>query len=147
LNDFGSNCLGDRSDLADEVGLAMAVLEAEDKTGSARAQNARPAIVIPFRVKGPLRKGLVGTPAGPQTIEPHARDALLQAIARSRRWIEAILKGEAATFEATGANVANREDDRQARFQWQRAFAGYDEAFGVGFYANPATTRRWDPRR
>jgi hypothetical protein len=100
LNDFGSNCLGDRSGLADEVGLAMAVLEAEDKTGSARAQNARPAIVIPFRVKGPLRKGLAGTPAGPQTIEPHARDALLQAIARSRRWIEAILKGEAATFEA-----------------------------------------------
>jgi hypothetical protein len=44
LNNFGSNCLGDRSDLADEVGLAMAVLEAEDKTGSARAQNARPAI-------------------------------------------------------------------------------------------------------
>ncbi len=35
----------------------------------------------------------------------------------------------------SGANIANREDARQGRLQWQRAFAGYDKALGVGFCA------------
>ena len=57
-------------------------------------------LTIPFAPNGPARKGVVHAPAEGGTIDPKARDSLLQAIARSRAWMDAILAGRIASFDA-----------------------------------------------
>ena len=56
-----------------------------------------------FTPKGPIRKGIEWAPLAAGRIDPMS-DALLQAIVRARRWIEAILTGAACSFETIAAS-------------------------------------------
>ena len=60
-------------------------------------------LTIPFAPNGTARKGVVHAPEERGAIDPKTRDALLQAIARSRRWMDAILAGKIASFDAIAA--------------------------------------------
>ena len=53
-------------------------------------------LAIPFAPSGPVRKGVIHAPAERGPTDPKTRDALLQAIARSRGWMDAMLSGAAA---------------------------------------------------
>jgi hypothetical protein len=77
-------------------------------------------LVIPFVPNGPARKGVVHAPEECGAIDPKTRDALLQAIARSRRWMEAILAGKIASFDAIAA--AEGLAERHVRFLMPLAF-------------------------
>ncbi len=74
--------------------------------------DAAPAkrLTIPFTPNGPRRKGVTHRPASRSTIDPETREALLQAIARARRWMASLLAGECASFEdiAASENLAER---------------------------------------
>jgi site-specific DNA recombinase len=62
-------------------------------------------IEIPFRSNAPFRKGVAHEPSSKNLIDEHERDALLRAIAKAHRWVEAIISGQAPSFEA----IASRE--------------------------------------
>jgi site-specific DNA recombinase len=64
-----------------------------------------PAIIIPFRPTPRLRKGVAHAPPDGATLDEAARGALLTAIARSKSWIETILKDPSLDFAA----IAERE--------------------------------------
>jgi site-specific DNA recombinase len=77
-------------------------------------------LTIPFRSKTSPRKGVAREATADQTIDTHAREALLRAIARSRRWIDDLVSGSASTF----ADIAAREGmvERHVRFLAPLAF-------------------------
>jgi site-specific DNA recombinase len=58
---------------------------------------------IPFAPRLSPRKGMVHAPSGQQRIDVATRDKLLQAIARSRGWIDAMLAGKFASFDEIAA--------------------------------------------
>jgi hypothetical protein len=86
----------------------------EPKTGS--GTNPPTQLRIPFTPTMPAKKGILHAPSGHQTIDAKSRDALLQAIARSRRWMDAILAGKAASLDdiATPEGLAERHVRRLA---------------------------------
>jgi site-specific DNA recombinase len=77
-------------------------LRDEQPTGS--GPNGSQAIEIPFTPNGSIRKGIERTPHAAGRIDPEERDALLQAVVRARRWIEAILTDAASSFETIAAS-------------------------------------------
>ena len=84
----------------DHIAVALRSQEAGSDQSEGEADEMIPTLVtIPFAPNGPARKGIVHAPAESGTIDPKARDALLQAIARSRAWMDAILAGRIASFE------------------------------------------------
>jgi site-specific DNA recombinase len=62
-------------------------------------------IEIPFRSNASFRKGVAHEPSSKGRFDEHERDALLRAIAKAHRWVEAIVSGQAPSFEA----IASRE--------------------------------------
>ena len=77
-------------------------------------QNDGPTISIPFTPTLPLRKGISHTPSGGQAIDEATRSALLTAIARSRAWVDTIVKDPAMDI----GTIAKRENlaERHVRF-------------------------------
>lgn len=70
------------------------VLKAEDTDGPITATTC-----IPFTPRSLPRKGVVHTPAH-QSLDPQKRDALIDAIARSRRWVKRLTDEPALTTRA-----------------------------------------------
>ena len=77
-------------------------------------------LTIPFAPNGPVRKGIAFAPGERGTIDPRTQNALLQAIARSGAWLDAILLGKIASF----GDIASAEGlaERHVRFLMPLAF-------------------------
>lgn len=61
-------------------------------------------LTIPFSPRLALRKGLAHAPANREPVlDPQSREALLRAIARARRWHDAMLEGEKSLDEIASA--------------------------------------------
>jgi site-specific DNA recombinase len=56
-------------------------------------------LTIPFAPRLLPRKGIAHAPAEHGIIDPRTQDILLQAIARSRSWMDAVLAGKTASFD------------------------------------------------
>jgi site-specific DNA recombinase len=67
-------------------------------------------LTIPFAPRLLPRKGIAHAPAEHGTIDPKTQDILLQAIARSRSWMDAVLAGKTASFDeiASAEGLAER---------------------------------------
>jgi site-specific DNA recombinase len=80
----------------------------------ANDQSNGPTISVPFTATLPLRRGISHSPLGRQAIDEATRSALLTAIARSRAWVDTILKDPAADI----GTIAKRENlaERHVRF-------------------------------
>ena len=81
---------------------------------AANNQNDGPTISVPFTPTLPLRKGISRTPSGGQVIDEATRSALLTAIARSRAWVDTLVKDPAMNI----GTIAKRENlaERHVRF-------------------------------
>src|ERR1700677_1610286 len=73
-----------------------------------------PTISVPFTATLPLRKGISHTPLGSEAIDEATRSAMLASIARSRAWVDTIVKDPAADI----GTIAKRENlaERHVRF-------------------------------
>ncbi len=89
-------------------------LRSGDVLDAANNQNDGPTISLPFAATLPLRKGISHTPSGGQAIEEATRSALLIAIARSKAWVDTIVKDPATDI----GTIAKRENlaERHVRF-------------------------------
>ena len=89
-------------------------LRSGDLAEAASNPNDGLTISIPFTATLPLRKGISHTPSGGQAIDEATRSALLMAIARSRAWVDTIVKDPAADI----GTIAKRENlaERHVRF-------------------------------
>ncbi len=54
---------------------------------------------LPFAPTVPLRKGVAYASGEPPKLDARDRDALLQAIARARKWMDDLICGKVASFE------------------------------------------------
>lgn len=81
---------------------------------AANNQNDGPTISVPFTPNLPLRKGISHMPSGGQVIDEATRSAILTAIARSRAWIDMLVKDPAMKI----GTIAKRENlaERHVRF-------------------------------
>jgi site-specific DNA recombinase len=88
-------------------------LQQDDDTDSDAASSPS-TISIPLAATRPLRKGVTHSPTRQDAIDDAQRISLLTAIARSRNWIEAIVKDPQIDFAA----LAKREKlaERHLRF-------------------------------
>ena len=75
---------------------------------------------IPFIPNLPCKKGITHAPADQETMDSQTRDALMQAIGRSRGWLDSILSREAASFDELATAEALAE--RHVRFLMPLAF-------------------------
>ena len=58
------------------------------------SENKQPITFLPWTTSNPkATKGIVHTPAGPSTMHPETREALLAAIAKARAWIDNLVSG------------------------------------------------------
>jgi site-specific DNA recombinase len=71
-------------------------------------------ISVPFTATLSLREGISHTPLGSEAIDEATRSAMLTSIARSRAWVDTIVKDPAADI----GTIAKRENlaERHARF-------------------------------
>src|SRR5271165_1201530 len=85
-----------------------------DLVEAASVRNDAPTISVPFRANLPLRKGLTHTASGGQAMAEATRSALLMAIARSRAWVDTMVKDPATDI----GTIAKRENlaERHVRF-------------------------------
>jgi len=95
----------------DQITIA---LRSDDLMDAASVPNDAPTISVPFRANLPLRKGLTHTPSGGQAMAEATRSALLMAIARSRAWVDTMVKDPATDI----GTIAKRENlaERHVRF-------------------------------
>ena len=106
---------------AGQIVVALRGPEGEPNQAEGEAEANFPIhLSIPYAPNGPAKKGVVHAPAESGTIDPKTRDALLQAIARSRAWMDAILAGRIASFD----EIASAEGlaERHVRFLMPLAF-------------------------
>jgi hypothetical protein len=91
--------------------IEVTLQEGEEPAGAASSAST---ISIPLAATRPLRKGVSHSPTRQDAIDDAQRISLLTAIARSRNWIEAILKDPKIDFGV----LAKRENlaERQLRF-------------------------------
>ena len=95
----------------DRIAVTLCCTETEANQSDAEAGTSSSTnLMIPFTPRLLPRKGIAHAPAEHGTIDPRAQDTLLQAIARSRRWMGAILAGKAASFDeiASAEGLAER---------------------------------------
>ena len=94
--------------------ISRSQLRSGDAPDAANNQNDGPTISVPFTPTLPLRKGISHTPSGGQVIDEATRSALLTAIARSRAWVDTIVKDPATDI----GTIAKRENlaERHVRF-------------------------------
>jgi Transposase IS116/IS110/IS902 family len=85
-----------------------------DLLDAANNQNDGATISLPFAATRPIRKGISHTPSGGQAIDEATRSALLMAIARSKAWVDTIVKDPATDI----GTIAKRENlaERHVRF-------------------------------
>ena len=95
-------------------------LRSGDLSDAASNQSDVPTISIPFSPTLPLRKGVSHTPSGAHRMNEAFRSALLMAIARSRAWVEMIVKDRSADI----GTIAKQEDlaERHVRFLMPLAY-------------------------
>ena len=86
----------------------------QDDDSDAGAASSPSTISIPFVPTLPLRKGVVHSPTRRSAMDEARRISLLTAVARSRHWIETILKHPALDFGAIGKHEKLAE--RHVRF-------------------------------
>jgi hypothetical protein len=100
----------------DHIAVALRSPEAGPDHAEGEVDANLPIHLAPFAPNSPPRKGIVHAPAESGTIDPKTRDALLQAIARSRAWMDAILAGKTASFDdiASAEGLAERHVRRLA---------------------------------
>jgi site-specific DNA recombinase len=84
-----------------ELDIILRSVEADTEPDASTCAPAR--LRIAFAPTLPRRKGVAHAPTEPASIGPATRDALLRAIARARRWMEAILAGGIASFDDIAA--------------------------------------------
>ncbi len=72
--------------------------------------DARPTLIVPFAPMAPLRKGLRHTPDHAGSLNDAERTSLLTTIARSKSWIDELLRDPLLDFAAIGhrENLAER---------------------------------------
>ena len=101
----------------DQITIA---LRSGDLLDAARNPNDVPTISVPFSPTLPLRKGLSHAPSGGQPIDEATRSALLMAIARSRAWVDTIVKDPAMDV----GTIAKQEElaERHVRFLMPLAY-------------------------
>jgi len=75
--------------LADHISVALKRPEANGGT----------ELNLPFVPTVPLRKGVAYASGAPPKLDARDRDALLQTIARARKWMDDLIGGKAASFE------------------------------------------------
>jgi site-specific DNA recombinase len=92
----------------------MITLRSGDLANAVNNHNDVPTIAIPFAATLPLRKGISHSPSGGQAMDEATRSALLMAIARSKAWVDGIVKDPATDF----VTIATRENlaERHVRF-------------------------------
>jgi site-specific DNA recombinase len=103
---------------ADQITVTMRSPEAGQGQSEAETEaTSPPKLTIPFSLKRPPMKGIAHAPAEHGTIDPRTQDTLLQAIARSRSWMDAILAGKTASFDeiASAEGLAERHVRRLVR--------------------------------
>ena len=101
----------------DHIAVALRNPGAGSDQSEGEAEAIIPTLLtIPFAPSNPARKGIVRAPAESGTIDPKTRAALLQAIARSRAWMDTILAGRIASFDdiACAEGLAERRVRRLA---------------------------------
>ena len=88
----------------DQIAVTLRSSEAGQDPSEAEAEVSTPTkLTIPFALKRPPIKGIAHAPAEQGTIDPRTQDTLLQAIARSRSWMDAVLAGKTASFDEIAA--------------------------------------------
>ena len=99
---------------ADQIVVTLRSPEAGQDPSETRAEATSPTkLTIPFAPRLPPRKGSAHAPAEHGTIDPRTQDTLLQAIARSRSWMDAVLTKKTASFDEIAA--AERLAERHIR--------------------------------
>jgi site-specific DNA recombinase len=78
-------------------------VELLDDHGGVRRPDSPGTIHLRFSPNGPIRKGIDRAPQAGNAIDPREREVLLQAIARARGWVDAVLTNRADSFEAIAA--------------------------------------------
>ena len=78
------------------------------------------SLSVPFAPNLSRQKGITHAPTDQGTMDSETRDALLRAIARARGWLDSILSGKAASFDAIAA--AENLAERHVRFLMPLAF-------------------------
>jgi site-specific DNA recombinase len=101
----------------DEITVALRL---GDSAQEANPPNDPPTISIPLRASLSLRKGLAHAPSGEQAMDESRRSALLMAIARSKAWVDAMVKDPGTDIGA----IAKQEDlaERHVRFLMPLAY-------------------------
>jgi hypothetical protein len=85
---------------ADQIAVTLRSPEAGQDPSETGAEATSPTkLTIPFAPRLLPRKGIAHAPAEHGSIDPRTRDTLLQAIARSRSWMDAVLAGKTASFD------------------------------------------------
>ena len=84
---------------ADQVVVTLRSKAELDQSEAAVEEIFPPKLTIPFSQNHPPKKGIGHAPAEHGTIDPSTQDTLLQAIARSRSWMDAVLAGKAASSD------------------------------------------------
>jgi DNA invertase Pin-like site-specific DNA recombinase len=95
----------------DRIAVTLCCTETGAHQSDAEAgTNSSTNLVIPFAPKIFPRKGIAHAPAERGTIDPRTQDTLLQAIVRSRSWMDAVLAGKTASFNeiASAEGLAER---------------------------------------
>jgi site-specific DNA recombinase len=81
-------------------------IAATDDADQGREGAASPALLIPWAAPNLVAlKGVVHAPAAASVLKPETRDALLQAIAKARTWIDDLVAHRVGSFE----EIAERE--------------------------------------
>ncbi len=88
---------------ADQITVTLRNPEADQSEAEAEASSP-PMLTIPFAPRLLPRKGIAHAPAEHGTIDPRTQDTLLHAIARSRSWMDAVLAGKTASFNAIASD-------------------------------------------
>jgi site-specific DNA recombinase len=84
---------------ADQIAVTLRSPEAgQDQSDAEAGTSSSTNLMIPFTPKLLPRKGIAHALAEQGTIDPRTQDTLLQAIARSRSWMDAVLTGRTASF-------------------------------------------------
>lgn len=109
--------------VATKANLRISVISGERAEGDGSETDRHPqpdTIMVPFIIHRPARKGYLHQPQSEFTMTAEARDILIKAIARARRWLDEILSGAANSFD----EIAAREGlvERHIRFLMPLAF-------------------------
>ena len=125
-NDTGDDA-SDREIIENHLGRAVVgrdqitiTRRSGDLTEASNDQDTAQTMSIPFTPTQPMRKGILHTPSGPQAMDEATRSALMTAVARSRAWIDAIVRDPAMDI----ATIAEQEDlaERHVRFLMPLAY-------------------------